>query len=208
MQISSRTSGKAAGKELPHSSTLNSANSPPFRAQRAVSTLKKPKGTYCSPSTLPSLAVNHTRKADKMTASNFSGSLPVVRRDRVNLLFEDTLDNEEPRYIPTGFSRNGLKTPPYIRQAIHDAIFKKSAEKEIQDACNPPHTSFAETEESNETKFHHLSEVVEEVITKTKIMGHSAYFLTFEEKCARNPALMKVEQSMHERVEEELRKMR
>ena len=134
----------------------------------------------------------------------------MLQRESFNLLFENSsaLENDEPPYIPTGFSRAGLKTPPHIRKAIHDAIYEKSLEKEVVLSVQEVSVTHTEPEEeSNDGTIHPMSDVVGKV-TKHKIVGHSAYFLTYEEKCERNPALMKIEQTMHERVDEELRKMR
>jgi hypothetical protein len=193
----------------------SSSPSPIFRSSstKNASSLIRPVGVYQSPSTLPSLATNHARQKGPLSSGKFIKTLPVVQRNRINLLFEgsDTIDDEDEGSkpnIPTGFSRSGLKTPPDIRRAIQAALFHNSMEKSIAaaNAANSVQEDFDKAgakngEEMSSSQSKHVDVVFDGVLEKKeRIMGHSIYFLTLEEKKILNPQMFQMEEELSERV--------
>ena len=154
----------------------------------------KPVGTYKSETKLPSLQITHDRKSVTLSSQSFTKSVPTLHRDRMNLLFEDTIDYEDgdssdasttKPYIPTGFSRGGLKTPPDIRKAIHDAIFFKALESgpSIENSTagsksgSPMKTERTTNEDEDSKKVEDKGDLY-----ASKKRGHSLYFYSIEEK--------------------------
>lgn len=136
---------------------------------------------------LPSLSVGYGKKKGSMSKEAFASSFPIVRRDRVNLIFEDILDDV--KNIPTGFSRNGLRTPPHIRIAIESAIHgyavaidgKKSTSTEKSKILSPAKTISTLFDENKEREKEKVNDYFAEQRTMNRVKT-SIYLLTKEEK--------------------------
>ena len=153
---------------------------------------------------LPSLVIGYgkKKKLTVMSPEQYLTSIPISRRERTNLLFEDALEDNV-RSVPTGFSRNGLRTPPHIRRAIEEAISayagSKTAAASITSsiACSIEEgidgTLALRNTPSNDSKNtkrninqHNIDWTVENKLAKERT---SKYLLTPEEKAIKNPSL-------------------
>ena len=85
---------------------------------------------------LPSISIGScSKKKISLSSNQFLNSLPVLRRDRINLLFEDSEISDDK--INYQFSRVNLRTPPEIRKAVEGALLEYRISKNLPRSTNP-----------------------------------------------------------------------